>query len=85
MLQSVAAAAVVVLVAGVLLVGRIGGGGGIAADFHALPELQALSAEDLEEVYDSLVFDAPVYESATHGLYDMNEEQLRELLDLMEG
>jgi hypothetical protein len=83
-LQSVAAAAVVVLVAGVLLVGQIGGGGEVFEP-PALAELQALSTEELEEVYDSLVFDAPVYESATYGLYDMNEEQLRELLDLMEG
>ena len=84
-LQAVASAAVIVLVAGVLLVGRFGGGGGEATEPVLLAELQELSTEELTEVFDSLMVDAPVYESSTVGLQDLNEEQLRELLELMEG
>lgn len=84
-LQAVAAAAVIVLVLGALLVGRFGGGSGDGAEPVLLAELQELSTEELTEVFDSLLVDAPVYESSTLGLQDLNEEQLRELLELMEG
>ena len=45
--------------------------------------LQALSDEELEEVYDSLVFEAPVSELATAGFEDMSVGQLEELLQTM--
>jgi anti-sigma factor RsiW len=85
LLEAVASAAVIVLVAGVLLVGRFGAGNGDVGGTVALAELQELSTEELAEVFDSLLFEAPVYESSTVGLQDLNEEQLRELLELMEG
>jgi hypothetical protein len=84
-LQAVAAAAVIVLVLGALLVGRFGGGSGDGAEPVLLAELQELSTDELTEVFDSLLVEAPVYESSTLGLQDLNEEQLRELLELMEG
>ena len=85
LLQAVAAAAVVVLVVGTLLLGRFGGGTGEAAEPVLLAELQELSTEELAQVFDSLLVEAPLYESSTLGLQDLNEEQLRELLALMEG
>ncbi len=84
-LQAVAAAAVIVLVLGALLLGRFGGGTGDGAEPVLLAELQELSTDELTEVFDSLLVEAPVYESSTLGLQDLNEEQLRELLELMEG
>ncbi|UCG85544.1 MAG: hypothetical protein JSW71_16645 [Gemmatimonadota bacterium] len=84
-LQTVASAAVIVLVAGVLLIGRFGGGTSETAETMALAELQELSTDELAEVFDSLLVEAPVYEFSTVGLQDLNEEQLHELLELMEG
>lgn len=83
--QALAAAAVVVLLAGVFLVGPFGSHAGDAAEPMALVELEELSTDELAEVFDSLVAEAPVYEYSTVGLQDLNEQQLRELLQLMEG
>ncbi len=84
-LQSVAAAAVVVLTAGVLVVGQLASNGGEVAVLPAFTELYTLSNDELEQVYDSLTVDAPVYELSAVNLQDMNEGQLEELLALMEG
>jgi anti-sigma factor RsiW len=84
-LQALAAAAVVVLLAGVFLVGPFTGDGGDAPEPLAIAELQELSTDELSEVFDSLVVEAPVAEYSSVGLQDLNEQQLRELLELMEG
>lgn len=47
--------------------------------------LQALSADELEEVLDSLALEGPPHELAVVGLQNLNAEQLTELLQRMEG
>ncbi len=84
-LQSVAAAAVIVLTAGIVTVSQIVTGSGELADPPPLAELQALTSDELEQVFDSLIVDAPVYEYTGFGLQDLNEGQLQELLNRMEG
>jgi len=84
-LQSLAAAAVVVLTAGILVTNHVLDGGRSPAELFAPVELQELSLEELEEVYDSLFVEAPVYELVAVGLHDLNENELEELLQLMEG
>ena len=80
-----AAAAVVILAAGLLVFNR----GGDEVEFlggEVVPvAIESLSADELEEVVDSLFFEAPVYEQVAIGLQDLDESQLVELLDLMEG
>ncbi len=78
-----AAAAVLVLALGILSEERTGRDA-ISPDLElATLELQALSVDELEEVFDSLSFDAPVYELAAVGLDDMSVGQLEELLQTM--
>ena len=48
-------------------------------------QLQALSSDELEEVLDSLSLEAPAHEQVAVGLNDLNDEQLKELLQKMEG
>lgn len=84
-LQAAAAAAVIVLTAGVVTVSQIVGDGSEIADLPSLAELQALTTDELEQVFDSLVIDAPVFEYTDYGLHDMNEGQLQELLQRLEG
>jgi hypothetical protein len=84
-LRGLAAAAVVVLTAGILVTNHVLDGGRTPAELFAPVELQELSLEELEEVYDSLAVEAPVYEMVAVGLYDLNENELEELLRLMEG
>ena len=84
-LQSAAAAAVVVLTVGVLVVSQLGSNGSEVAVLPAFTELHALSDDELEQVYDSLTADAPVYELSAANLQDLNEGQLEELLAMMEG
>ena len=84
-LRTAAAAAVVVLTAGILITSQLGSGAGEVVLLPAPEELDVLSVEELEEVFDSLAFDAPVYELAAARLEDLNDAQLRELLQLMEG
>jgi hypothetical protein len=84
-LQGLAAAAVVVLTAGILVSNHVLDGGRTPAAVFAPVELQELSLEELEEVYDSVAVEAPVYELVAVGLHDLNESELEELLRLMEG
>lgn len=49
------------------------------------PVLRELSTDQLEEVFDSLGYEAPISEQVVIGLDDLDEGQLRELLRLMEG
>jgi len=84
-LQAVAAAAVIVLAAGVITVSQMGHNRADVADLEPLAELQTLTSDELVEVFDSLVIDAPVFEYSDFGLQDMNEGQLEELLQRMEG
>jgi predicted NBD/HSP70 family sugar kinase len=83
-LQAVAAAAVVVLAVGVL---TMGGGGNGVVDERLLPApytLQDLSVDELEEVFDSLIFEAPAFEVASATLEELSVEELEELLRIME-
>ena len=48
-------------------------------------ELESLSFADLEEVFDSLTYEGPIAELSAVGLDNLDENQLRELLTLMEG
>ncbi len=80
-----AAAAVVILVAGMFAINR-GGDEIDLLDADLVPvSLESLSDEELAEVADSLLFEAPVYEQMAIGLEDLDEDQLVELLELMEG
>jgi hypothetical protein len=49
------------------------------------PVLTGLSSDELEEVFDSLAVEEPVHEFAVGGLESLNEAQLKELLQQMEG
>lgn len=83
MLSAVAAAAVIVLAVGILSDTREGSGK-VDSGMTQMPvELRALSFDELEEVFDSLTFEAPVSELAVVGLEDMNVGQLEELLQTM--
>jgi hypothetical protein len=55
-----------------------------ASDSVAFGELQALSSDELEEVFDSLAVEAPAHQVAV-GLHDLDDEQLTQLLQRMEG
>jgi hypothetical protein len=82
-LGAIAAAAALVLAVSIL---SDGDGNPLlnGSDLAAAPAtLQALSVEELEEVYDSLSFEAPISELATAGLDDMNIGQLEELLETL--
>jgi anti-sigma-K factor RskA len=83
-LSAVAAAAVLVLAIGILAdtYGHKGGGAELEHDQAPL-ELQALYDDELEEVLDSLLFEAPVAELAVASLEDMSIGQLEELLQTM--
>ncbi len=79
----VAAAAVLLLAVGILVKDK-GGSAEVDVSFTATPvELQALTFDELEEVLDTLVFEAPVYELAVAGFEDMSVGQLEELLQTM--
>ena len=83
-LSVLAVAAVLFLVVGLLF--DDGGEGPVDSglDLAAMPiELQALSYDELEEVFDSLSFEAPVSELAVANLEDMSIGQLEELLQTM--
>ena len=84
MLQGVAAA-VVILAAGLLVFNRAGNEIDMPAGDVVPVAIESLSAQELEEVADSLFFEAPVYEQVAIGLQDLDEGQLVELLQLMEG
>ena len=78
-----AAAAAVVLAVGILTSDRVNRGGSGQVLALAPAALQELSNHELEEVFDSLTFDAPVYELATRSIDDMTVGQLEELLQTM--
>jgi hypothetical protein len=84
-LTGLAAAAVIVLTASIAVTSQLGNGAPERAAALALTELEALSDDELLEVFDSLTVDVPVSEFAAVGLHDLNETQLLELLELMEG
>lgn len=78
-----AAALALVLGAGALI---LSGGGSSGAPLLAGPvELRELAAAQLSEVLDSLDVARPVSEFVPAGLGDLDETELRELLELMEG
>ena len=57
----------------------------VAARVVPTPALAGLSSDELEEVFDSLAVEAPVHEFAASGLASLDEAQLTELLQEMEG
>ena len=80
------AAAVVVLALGLGIFYRGTSRHSAAAVLTSPVQLQALSVDELQEVLDSLVVEAPVaYRSGTSGLADLDEKQLTEMLKQMEG
>lgn len=79
-----AAAAVIVLALGILTDFGDTRPGESNLDLAPMPfELQALSDDELAEVFDSLSFEAPVSELAVASLEDMSVGQLEELLQTM--
>ncbi len=82
-LGAIASAAAMVLAVGVLADGREYLGGEEQGLSTAAVELQALTVDELEEVYDSLSFDAPVFELSAASLEDLSVGQLEELLQRM--
>ena len=83
-LQATAAAAVILLTVGVLVRGQVDRDAMALSDVAVPVELQALEVDELEEVFDSLEVDVPVYELAVN-LENLTEGQLEELLRTMEG
>jgi hypothetical protein len=82
-LSAFAAAAALVVAVGILS-DNGGNAAPIASDMVVTPtELEALSFDELAEVFDTLSFDAPVSELALVGLDDMSVGQLQELLQTM--
>lgn len=76
-------AAVAVVAIGIGVMSQSGNSG--AETLSAPVELADLSADELTEVMDSLLLDDPVSELASGSFYDLNESELAELLELMEG
>ncbi len=81
----VAAAAVILLAGAVGLERVLSRGAGPDPSYPILVELADLGADDLAEVLDSLVFEAPVSELVSGGLGALSEAQLREILAVMDG
>jgi hypothetical protein len=80
------AAALAVLAGGGLIVrSALDRGTNVATRAVPTPVLTGLSTDELEEVFDSLAVEAPVHEFAAGGLESLNETQLTELLQQMEG
>ncbi len=82
-LGAIASAAAMVVAVGVLADGSKNLGGEEQDLSTAAVELQALTVDELEEVYDSLSFDAPVFELSAASLEDLSVGQLEELLQRM--
>ena len=81
--QAVAAAAMVVLAIGLLSESGPRSGEAELHMAYAPLALEAFSEDELTEVYDSLSFEAPIYELTAAGLDDMSVGQLEELLETM--
>lgn len=82
-----AAAVIVLLAGGGLLLARGGLWRGVNGEM-ALPlpaELSGLESDELVEVLDSLQIEAPIVELLPVSLADLDEGQLEELLQAMEG
>ena len=84
-LLQIAAALVVLVGGGVIARSVLEHGAGTAASVMPAPVLGGLSTDELEEMFDSLAVEAPVHEFAVGGLESLNETQLKELLQQMEG
>lgn len=78
------AAALVLFLAGGILFYRLPRGGQVESSAVAVPELYQLSEEQLVEVLDSLALELPLFQNVVV-LGDLDEEELRELLRVMEG
>ncbi len=76
-------AAVAVIAIGLGVVAQNAGDG--VDPISAPVELADFTDDELTEVMDSLFLEEPVYELASGDLYDLNEAELAELLELMEG
>lgn len=79
------AAALMLLVAGSVVTFGTDQTPPLAANRTLATDLYDLSSDELSEVLDSLAWNAPVSAQFAAGIDDLNAEQLRELLDLMEG
>ena len=77
------AAAVTIMVGAGVFAYRVGYAPG-RATLPAPVALRTLSNNELEEVLDSLAYEAPTFEQAA-GMGNLTEDQLRELLGKMEG
>ncbi len=80
-----AAAGIIVIAAAFAAERAFGPNAGVVGEFPAPAELQELAALELAEVLDSLEVAAPVSELVAVDLDDLNETQLRELLEWMES
>jgi hypothetical protein len=82
-LGALAAAATAVLAVGILSSVNPDQGRSVLDLAPSSAGLHALSFEELEEVYDSLSFEAPISELSVASLDDMNIGQLEELLETL--
>lgn len=78
------AAALVLFLAGGILFFQLPGGAKPDRPTVSVPELYQLSEEQLLEVLDSLAIEVPVFQNVVV-LSDLDEQELRELLRIMEG
>lgn len=78
-------AAVVVLALGVGIFYRPGPPNGTEVAVTLPEQLQTLSVDELQEVLDSLVIETPAPAFSNAGLADLDERQLTELLESLEG
>jgi hypothetical protein len=84
-LLEIAAAVVVLVGGGVIARSALEHGAGTPTSAMPAPVLGGLSTDELEEMFDSLAVEEPVHEFAAGGLESLNETQLKELLQQMEG
>jgi hypothetical protein len=81
----IAAALAVLAGGGIVLRSALERGTATPTSAMPAPVLGGLSTDELEEMFDSLAVEAPVHEFAAGGLESLNEAQLTELLQQMEG
>lgn len=81
----VAAALVLVLGGGLLVRGAVSTGERGGEVLAGPVELRQLAAAELEEVLDSLELERPVHELVPVSIGDLDETELRQLLEIMEG
>jgi hypothetical protein len=85
MLLQIAAALAVLVGSGVVARSVLQHGAASSTSAMPAPVLGGLSTDELEEMFDSLAVEVPVHEFAAGGLESLNETQLTELLQQMEG